>query len=159
HIEKTDRIIALAEGGNWPPVPDEDIEIVASAWWYGEPGAKTMSSAEVPRSVERFLIGPRSLGILDTSPLMIEYGRAETVAILATPERNAATRRNPDAMSRVIRECRRHRAHYGIHFADKVELEDVAASAEVYASAPLPVSTPLQSPALAVFPSLSLGAT
>jgi hypothetical protein len=35
HIEKTDRIIALAEGGNWPPVPDEDIEIVAWAWWVG----------------------------------------------------------------------------------------------------------------------------
>lgn len=157
HIVKTDQIIALAETGNWPPIPDEDIEHVAFAWWVGEPHAKTMSSAEVPRSVERFLIGPRSLGILDTKPLL-EWSRAQTVAILDDPARNASFRRNPDAMSRVIRECRRHRAHYGIHFADKVELEDVTASAEVYAVAPLPVPTPLHSPAPpVVYPPMSLG--
>jgi hypothetical protein len=30
HIQETDRIIALAEAGNWPPVPDEDVELLAS---------------------------------------------------------------------------------------------------------------------------------
>lgn len=157
HIAETDRIVALAEGGNWPPIPDEDIEHVAWAWWVGEHGAKTMSSAEVPRSVERFMIGPRSLGLLDTSPLL-EWGRAQTVAILDDPERNAAFRRNPDAMNRLIRECRRHRAHHAIHFGAKVELEDVAASVEVSAHAPLPVGMPMYPSGVPViFSSISLG--
>jgi hypothetical protein len=55
HIAETDRTIALAEAGNWPPVPDEDIHDVAFAWWTGEHGAQTMSSSEVARSVERKL--------------------------------------------------------------------------------------------------------
>jgi integrase len=158
HIAETDRIVALADDGNWPPIPDEDVEHVAWAWWEGEHGAKTISSAEVPRSVERFMIGPRSLGILDTSPLF-EWGRAQTVAILNDPVRNAAFRRNPDAMSRLIRECRRHRAHHAIHFGNTVDLQDVAAaSAGIYAAAPLPVATPLNPPAPpVVFPLMSLG--
>src|SRR5437763_6843026 len=41
HIVETDRIIALAEAGDWPPIPDEDVETVAFAWWMGEPGAQT----------------------------------------------------------------------------------------------------------------------
>jgi len=51
HIEKTDQIIALADGGNWPPIPDADVDDVALAWWHGETGAKTMASSEIARSV------------------------------------------------------------------------------------------------------------
>jgi hypothetical protein len=82
HIEKTDRIIALADAGNWPPVPDEDVHDLAFAWWTGEPGTQTLSSSEIARSVERFLIGPRKLGgWLENSP-MLERTRERVLAIL-----------------------------------------------------------------------------
>jgi hypothetical protein len=103
HIAETDRIIALAEDGNWPPIPDEDVHDIALAWWSGEPGAKTMSSGEIGRSVERFITGPRALGgWLETSPLL-ERTLDRVVAILDDPQRNAAFRRNPDAIARLMR--------------------------------------------------------
>jgi hypothetical protein len=152
HIAETDRIIALAEAGNWPPIPDEDVETVATAWWMGEPGAQTMSSPEVPRSVERFLIGPRSLGKYDTSPLL-EWGRAQMVAVLNNTERNAAFRRNPDAVARLIRECRRYIAVRAMQ-KGLVEPFDVIRPSDGNAApaAPaMPASVPV------VFPPLSLG--
>jgi hypothetical protein len=33
HIERTDRILALAEAGNWPEVNEEEIEALAEGWW------------------------------------------------------------------------------------------------------------------------------
>jgi hypothetical protein len=114
HLAETDRIVALAEDGNWPSVPDEDVHDVAFAWWTGEPDTKTMASSEIARSVERFVIGPRSLGgWLDKSP-MLEQMRERVVAILDNPQRNAAFHRNPDAMARLIRECRRYRAVHAL---------------------------------------------
>src|ERR1051325_1078228 len=39
-IAETNRIIQLAEAGNWPPVDDDEIEALAHGWWawfMGEP--------------------------------------------------------------------------------------------------------------------------
>src|SRR6266853_2180682 len=33
HIERTDRILALAEAGNWPEINDDEIEALAEGWW------------------------------------------------------------------------------------------------------------------------------
>jgi hypothetical protein len=33
HIERTDRILALAKTGNWPEIDDDEIEAVAEGWW------------------------------------------------------------------------------------------------------------------------------
>jgi hypothetical protein len=33
HTERTDRILALAEAGNWPEIDDDEIEAVAEGWW------------------------------------------------------------------------------------------------------------------------------
>ena len=33
HIERTDRILALAKAGNWPEIDDDEIEAVAEGWW------------------------------------------------------------------------------------------------------------------------------
>jgi hypothetical protein len=61
HIAETDRIIALAEGGNWPPIPDEDVDVVFTAWKNAEPNLASISTSDIPYSVERFLTGPREL--------------------------------------------------------------------------------------------------
>ena len=87
-IEQTDRIIALAEAGNWPEVEDDDIEALAEGWWrlfqlersrlitnpQGLPswpnGRERLddinselwalaSDDDLSRSVRRFLAGPR----------------------------------------------------------------------------------------------------
>src|SRR5215467_1332042 len=42
HIARTDRIVALAEAGNWPPIPDEDIDVVLCAWQHAEPSLATI---------------------------------------------------------------------------------------------------------------------
>src|ERR1700750_2530255 len=44
HIAETDRIIALAEAGNWPPIPDEDVDVVFTAWKHAEPNLAAISS-------------------------------------------------------------------------------------------------------------------
>jgi len=33
HIERTDRILALAEAGNWPEVDEDEIDALAEGWW------------------------------------------------------------------------------------------------------------------------------
>ena len=33
HIDETNRIIQLAEKGNWPPIGDDGIETLAIGWW------------------------------------------------------------------------------------------------------------------------------
>src|SRR5579863_1968898 len=155
HIAETDRTIALADAGNWPPIPDRDIERIAFWWWEGEPGAKTMSSPEVPRSVERFLIGPRSLGDLETSPLM-EWSRAQLAAVLDDPKRNLAFRQNFDAMARLVRECRRyivvHALNHGL-----IEPFDVIRPTETHGPPPTPVLAAAPASVPVVFAPLSLG--
>ena len=47
HIAETDRTIALAEAGNWPPIPDEDIDVVFTAWKNAEPNLASISSADI----------------------------------------------------------------------------------------------------------------
>jgi hypothetical protein len=40
YIDETNRIIQLAERGNWPPISDDEIEALAIGWWewfQGEP--------------------------------------------------------------------------------------------------------------------------
>jgi hypothetical protein len=88
HIERTDRILALAEAGNWPEVNEEEIEALAEGWWRlfqlersrlitnprGLPswpnGRERLddinpelwalaSDDDLSRSVQRFLAGPR----------------------------------------------------------------------------------------------------
>jgi hypothetical protein len=61
HIAETDRIIALAGAGNWPPIPDEDVDLVFCAWKAAEPNLNKISSSDIQYSVERFLTGPRHL--------------------------------------------------------------------------------------------------
>jgi len=155
HIEKTDRIIALADAGNWPAVPDEDVHDLAFAWWTGEPGAQTLSSGEIARSVERFLIGPRKLGgWLENSPMLVRT-RERVLAILDDPDRNAAIRRNPDTVSRLLRECRRYRAVHALQNGG-VEPFDVVTPAGGGTQA---VVVPLDAAngSVRVFPPLSLG--
>lgn len=53
HIQETDQIIALAEQGNWPPIPDEVIDLIFCAWRTAEPNLTTISSNDIPtRSVD-----------------------------------------------------------------------------------------------------------
>ena len=88
HIERTDRIVALAEDDNWPEINDDEIEAVAEGWWrlfqlersrlitnpQGLPswpnGRERLddinpelwalaSGDDLSRSVRRFLAGPR----------------------------------------------------------------------------------------------------
>lgn len=40
YIAETDRIIALAEDGNWPPIPDEEVDLVFCAWKTAEPNLR-----------------------------------------------------------------------------------------------------------------------
>jgi len=156
HIEKTDQIIALADGGNWPPIPDADVDDVALAWWHGETGAKTMASSEIARSVERFMIGPRMLdGWLAKSPLA-EARLARTVSILDNPQRNAGFRRNPDAMARLLHECRRYRVVHALQNG-QIEPFDVIKPVGDGEPPPLVVVTPVAANAGRVFPPLPLG--
>jgi len=157
HIEKTDRIIALASAGNWPAVPDEDVHDLAFAWWTGEPGVQTLSSGEIARSVERFLIGPRKLGgWLENSP-MLERTRERVLAILDNPDRNAAIRRNPDAMGRLLHECRRYRAIHALQNGSVQPFDVVTPAGESETQAVMVRLDPANGSAR-VFPPLSLGA-
>jgi len=89
HIERTDRILALAKAGNWPEIDDDVIEAVAEGWWrlfqlersrlitnpQGLPswpnGRERLddinaeewalaSDDDLSRSVRRFIAGPRA---------------------------------------------------------------------------------------------------
>ncbi|MGH7093745.1 MAG: hypothetical protein ACREFB_09455, partial [Stellaceae bacterium] len=155
HITETDRTIALAEDGNWPPIPNEDVHDIAFAWWSGEPGTKTMASSEIARSVERFMIGPRALGEwLDKSPLL-ERQRERVLAILDDPKRNTAFRRNQDAMARLMHECRRYRA---VHAVEKGHVEpfDVVNRPEGH-EPPALVAAPVVAHIGRMYPPISLG--
>jgi integrase len=160
HITETDRIIALAEVGNWPPVSDEDIELVAHAWWNGGEGTSTLSSAEVPRSVERFLIGPRELSGWYDPGNWLEQDGVKIRAILDDRDRNAAFRRNPDAISRLLRQCRRFRAEFALRHGEVLPFDVMTRSLDIQLPhsvapalpAPLIDATPAR-----VFPPLSLG--
>jgi integrase len=162
HIAETDRIIALAEAGNWPPIPDEDVDIVFAAWKNAEPNLASISSADIPYSVERFLTGPRVLrfeidyqiGERTIRWVMPCRTRKAISAILDHPERLAAFRRNPDAVARLIHQCRRFIAVRALQDG-LVEPFNVVRPTDTYATTALPtvaVNLP------AVFPPLSLGA-
>ena len=105
HIAETDRVIALAEAGNWPPIPDEDIDVVYTAWKHAEPVA-TIASADIRYSVERFLAGPRELrfeveyqiGDRMIRWVMPSQTRKAISAILDDPGRIAAFRRTPGTL-------------------------------------------------------------
>ncbi len=87
HVQRADRIIALASVGNWPEISDEEIEALASGWWAewqddreralhlpGRPDNlqrrlremhpsewALANEAELRRSVQQFIRGPRRL--------------------------------------------------------------------------------------------------
>jgi len=79
-IVETNRIIQLAEAGNWPPINDDEIDLVARGWWdwfVGAPVERWVSRCggnkpldphewalagedDLSRSVQNFLAGPRT---------------------------------------------------------------------------------------------------
>jgi len=166
HIRETDRIIALAEAGNWPPIPDEDVDLVFCAWRTAEPNLNTISSADIPYSVERFLTGPRVLRF------EIEYHVGERTLLWEMPcgtrtrietffgdaDRVAAFRRNPDAVARLLNQCRRYVAVQALQ-KGQVEPFNVARQTDIYAvpgpEAPALAAVPATIPV--VYPPLSLG--
>jgi integrase len=130
-IEQTDRIIALAEAGNWPPIEDEDIEALAEGWWRlfqlgrsrqitnsdGLPiwpnGRERLddinpeqwalaSDDDLSRSVRRFISGPRQWRY----PQAPDPTRDRVEAFLGDPKRSAQLSKNTDAMGRLLRHCR-----------------------------------------------------
>lgn len=130
-IDETDRIIALAEAGNWPPIEDDDIEAIAEAWWrvfqldrsrqirnsdggFTWPNGRThlddidskawalASDDDLSRSVRQFLTGPREW----RNPLAPDKLRDQVETYLADPRRSAQLFRNADAMGRLLRHCR-----------------------------------------------------
>jgi site-specific recombinase XerC len=162
HIQETDRIIALAEAGNWPPVPDEDVELLARAWWNGGEGTRTLASAEIPRSVERFLVGPRELSGWYERGRMLEQDGVKIRAILDDPKRNASLRRNRDAMHRLLHECRRFRAVFAVEHGEVMPFDVTTRSIDIQLVQPvaraLP-APPIDATPARVFPPLSLGGT
>jgi integrase len=166
HIRETDRIIALAEQGNWPPIPDEDVDLVFYAWRTAEPNLNTISSTDIPYSVERFLTGPRELRFAidyqvgeHTLHWAMPCGtRTRITAFFDNPDRVAAFRRNPDAVARLLNQCRRHVAVQALQ-KGLVEPFNVARPADIYASpglkAPALAAVPATIPV--VYPPLSLG--
>jgi hypothetical protein len=164
-IEKTDQIIALADGGNWPPIPDEDVHTLCYAWKNAEPNLEMISSTEVPYSVERFLIGPRELRFkidyqVGDHPIRWEMPcrtRTAIAAILDNPERIAAFRRNPDAVRRLIHECRRSIAINALQ-TGQIEPFHIGRPATAYAPPALaPALAPAPAPVSSGFPPLALG--
>ena len=160
HIAETDRIIALAEAGNWPPISDEDVDVVFTAWRHAEL-VETISSADIPYSVERFLAGTRELRfeiVHQIGERTIRWAmpcrtRKAISAILDNPERIAAFRRNPDAVARLIHQCRRFVAVQALQ-KGLVEPFNVVRPTDTHATralAVVPATVPM------VFPPLSLG--
>lgn len=162
NIAETDRIIALAEQGNWPPIPDEVIDLIFCAWKTAEPNLNTISSADIPYSVERFLTGPRELRFhiqyqFEGRTIRWEMpcrARTGITAFFADPERIAAFRRNPDAVARLIHQCRRFVAVQALQ-KGLVEPFNVIRPTAFHAS-PALAAAPATMPC--VYPPLSLGA-
>jgi hypothetical protein len=124
YIDETNRIIQLAEGGNWPPIGVDEIEVLAIGWWEwfrGEPLKRWIDRCggnepldhhdyalagedDLSRSIRRFLAGP----------LVWQYPRwlrpkatqAKIEAILSDPKRLGQLLGNADAMTRLKRQCR-----------------------------------------------------
>jgi integrase len=142
HIAETNRIIELARAGNWPPVDDDEIEILARGWWKwfeGEPvkrwiarcgGREPMDRADwalagqddLTRSLRRFLTGPR---IWHLNPTPVQ-GKAE--AFLADPDRVTLLLGNSEAMMRLKRQCRVLHHHMLGGFLGEIEERDAAMS-------------------------------
>jgi hypothetical protein len=130
-IEQTERIIALAEAGNWPPIEDDDIEALAEGWWrlfQLERSRLIMSPDGVPswpngrerlddinselwalasdddlsRSVRRFISGPREW----RHPQAPDATRDRVEGFLVDTKRSAQLSKNTDAMGRLLRHCR-----------------------------------------------------
>jgi hypothetical protein len=57
HIDETNRIIQLAKRGNWPPISDDEVEVLANGWWewFGEhhSSAGSIAAAETNRAGRR----------------------------------------------------------------------------------------------------------
>jgi integrase len=126
HIDETNRIIRLAERGNWPPIGDTDIEALALGWWdwfQGEPikrwvdrcgGNEPLDPHEwalageddLSRSMRRFLVGPRTWHFPKPEHLRPTPVQAKVEAFLADPDRSGQLLRNEDAMIRLKRQCR-----------------------------------------------------
>jgi hypothetical protein len=154
HIRETDRpLIALAEQGNWLPVPDEDVDLVFYAWRTAEPNLNTIFSTDIPYSVERFLTVPRELRFeIDyhvgerTLHWEMPCGtRTRIEAFFGNPDRVAAVRRNPDAVARLLNQCRRYVAVQALQ-KGLVEPFNVARPKDIYAS------SGLKAPPLAAVP-------
>src|SRR6266481_2494067 len=131
HIERTDRILALAEAGNWPEIDDDEIEALAEGWWrlfqlersrlitnpQGLPswpnGRQRLddinselwalaSDDDLSRSVRRFLAGPR----VWRRAQVPDANRDRVESFLGDSKRAAQLSRNTDAMGRLLRRCR-----------------------------------------------------
>jgi hypothetical protein len=131
HIERTDRILALAKVGNWPEINDDEIEAVAEGWWrlfqpersrfitnpQGLPcwpnGRERLddinperwalaSDDDLSRSVRRFISGPRQW----RCPQAPDAIRDRVEAFLGDPKRSTQLSQNKDAMGRLLRHCR-----------------------------------------------------
>ena len=131
HIERTDRILSLAEAGNWPEINDDEIDAVAEGWWrlfqiersrlitnpQGLPswpnGRERLddinsqlwalaSDDDLSRSVRSFISGPRQWPY----PQAPDPTRDRVEAFLGDPKRSAQLSRNKDAMGRLLRHCR-----------------------------------------------------
>jgi integrase len=131
HTARTDRILALAEAGNWPEINDDEIEALAEGWWrlfqlersrlitnpQGLPswpnGRERLddinselwalaSDDDLSRSVRRFLAGPR----VWRQPQTPDANRDRVESFLGDSKRSAQLSRNTDAMGRLFRHCR-----------------------------------------------------
>jgi len=126
HIDETNRIIQLAERGNWPPIGDDEIEALAIGWWEwfeGEPIKRWLDRCggnegldphewalagedDLSRSVRRFLAGPRVYQYPIPEELRPTPAQAKVEAFLAEPTCSAQLLRNYDAINRLRRQCR-----------------------------------------------------
>jgi hypothetical protein len=131
HIARTDRILALAEAGNWPEIDDDEVEALAEGWWrlfqlersrlitnpQGLPswpnGRERLdeinselwalaSDDDLSRSVRRFLAGPR----VWPHPQAPDSIRDRVESFLGDSKRAAQLSRNTEAMGRLLRHCR-----------------------------------------------------
>lgn len=128
-LEETDRTIKFALAGNWPPINDDEIQALAIGWWAdfretvfanrqlrtGRPDAwmsntdplewALANEAELKRSLDRFIAGPRNLDWIFPPELDL------IISILDDPKRVAGLRRNEEAMTQLLRDCRLN--HHG----------------------------------------------
>jgi hypothetical protein len=131
HIEKTNRILAMAEAGNWPEISDDEIEAIAEAWWrlFQRERSRLITNSrglpcwpngrdrlddinpelwalasddDLSRSVRRFLAGPR----VWLYPQAQDAIRDRVESFLGDPKRASQLSRNTDAMGRLFRHCR-----------------------------------------------------